>query len=174
MKLLVVRHGECIANVQGIVAGSRDDSPLTNNGEAQAQAVTSKLTDTHLDAIMATPLQRSRRSAEIIRDLLAPSLTIEIEPDLTELDVGEATGLPLDEYFAREKAGDIPGAETAEQFFTRISRAIGRLRQRQGTILLVTHNGTYRMMECVLQGRPAPDFAHISGLHNGEVKSFTL
>ena len=175
MKLLLVRHGECQANVDGIVAGSRNDSPLTAKGEQEAKAVGEQLAGSQIDAIVATPLQRSRRTAEIIRDLVAPNLQVEIDPDFSELDVGDATGLPLDQYFAKEKADKpIPHAETPEKILSRVQRGLNKLRQTSGTTLLVSHNGTCRMIECALHGWPADQFADLPGLQNGEVKEFTL
>lgn len=175
MKLLIVRHGECQANVDGIVAGSQNDSPLTDKGMNDAKNVAEKIKGTHIDAILATPLQRSKRSAEIIRNLVAPQIQVESDADFIELDVGEATGLPLAEYFAKEKADEpIPGAESPEDALVRVKRGLKSLKHRSGTVLLVTHNGTYRLIMCAIERKPASEFAFVPGLHNGEIKEVIL
>lgn len=175
MKLLILRHGECQANVDGLVAGSRVDSPLTSVGEQEAREVAARLAGTKPSAIIASPLTRAHRTAEIIRELIAPDLEVEIMPAFIELDVGVATGLPLEEYFALEKTGKpIPQAETPDHVLARVSNGLNQLALRSGTVLLVSHNGTCRMIECAINGWPADKFAELPGLNNGEIREFEL
>jgi uncharacterized phosphatase len=175
VKLLVVRHGECEANLRGVVAGSRDDSPLTPKGIADAEAVGRLLKGTDIDVIVTSPLQRARRTADIIRDLVFPDLKIEIDSDFTEFDVGDATGMPLDEYFAMAESGKpIPNAEPLPAIYERVQRGLNQLRKHQDTVLLVAHTGTIRMMECVLSGLKPSDISSIAPLNNGEIKHFEL
>lgn len=174
MKQLIVRHGECEANVKKIVAGARDDSPLTVNGIEEAVKTAEKLTDFH-GIIMSSPLQRALKTAEIIRDIVAPDQQIQVEPLFSERDVGDATGKPLDEYFALEKAGAvIANAETDQMMFTRVQRGIEKLRALNADVLLVMHNGTYRMIECVVRNLPPHQFANIASISNAEVKTLEI
>jgi broad specificity phosphatase PhoE len=174
MRLLVVRHGECEANVHGIVAGARDDSPLTQHGIDEAAMSAEKLIGFH-GLIISSPLQRALHTAEIIRDIVAPGEPIRIEPLFVERDVGEVTGRSLDEYFAMEKS-DVPilNAETYVAMFDRVRRGIEMLITINETTLLVTHNGTYRMITCVVNGFAPHDFVTIPSLQNAEVKVFNL
>lgn len=174
MQLLVVRHGECEANVLGVVAGARDDSLLTQHGIDEAEQTAQKLRGFQ-GRIVSSPLRRTYKTAEIIRDAIAPGTPIDLEPDFIELDVGDAMGKPLAEYFALEKSGEpIRNAETPDMLFERVSRGLEKLRQANMPTLLVTHNGTARMITCVLEHRPPKDFADVPKVQNGEVRTFEL
>lgn len=174
MKLYVVRHGECEANLLKVVAGGGDDSLLTQNGIDEAHATAEKLIGFQ-GRIVSSPLRRAYHTAEIIRDKIAPGAKIELEPDFIELDVGDAMGMPLEEYFALERSGaPIRNAETQQKFFARVKRGIERLKEVNKPTLLIAHNGVYRMMICVLEDRPAHDFSHVPNIANGEVITLDL
>jgi broad specificity phosphatase PhoE len=175
MKLLIVRHGECVANVEGVVAGSGNNSPLTAKGIADAQTAALTLKGRQVDLIVSSPLIRTLRTAEIIRDQIAPAQTIQPNADFIERNVGDATGIPVLEYFALEKQKQlIPNAETPAEFYQRVARGLNELKKYPGTVLLVTHGGTYRMITCVFQSLAPEEFANAPRLGNGEVKEWEL
>ena len=174
MRLLIVRHGECKANVMGVVAGGRDDSPLTAKGLRDAQLIVDNL-GAFSGRIMSSPMRRTLETATYIRDILSPGAPIILEPAFIERDVGDATGMPLEEYFALEQSGaEILHAETETALFGRVKKGLAKLRKSNQAVLLVTHTGTYRMIECVLQGLPPHAFAALPGLEYGEVKAFDI
>ncbi|TYP77534.1 putative phosphoglycerate mutase/uncharacterized phosphatase [Paenibacillus methanolicus] len=74
MELYVVRHGQTEWNAQNRVCG-RTDIPLTAKGEEQARAIAASLADRHFDAIIASPLARARRTAEIIANARGVHIT---------------------------------------------------------------------------------------------------
>ncbi|KAF4550124.1 Histidine phosphatase-like protein 3 [Elsinoe fawcettii] len=69
MLIFFIRHGETVDNVGGIYAGVRD-SELTNHGILQARSLGEflKRTRPSFGLILASPLQRARRTAEAILD----------------------------------------------------------------------------------------------------------
>lgn len=174
MKLVIVRHGECEANARGVVAGSRDDSPLTQHGIDEAEQTAQQLKG-FTGRIVSSPLQRACKTAEIIRDAVMPGTVIDIEPLFIERNVGDATGKPQAEYFAMEKSDvPIPNAETPQQMADRVRAGLEKLKATNRDTLLVTHNGTYRILVCVLQGLDPNEFANVPSIQNCEVKEFVL
>jgi broad specificity phosphatase PhoE len=156
------------------VAGGRDDSPLTQHGIDEAAATAQKIRFFQ-GVIVSSPMQRALKTAEIIRDQIAPHLGIMVEPTFIERDVGDATGMAVEEYFALERAGTlIPNAETEQELYDRAKRGVDMLRKLQQPVLLVTHFGVYRMLVCVLEGRPPHDYASVPRIQNGEVKILEL
>src|ERR671931_644941 len=89
-----VRHGESEANAAGRFSG-RLDSPLTDRGRRQAEAVADALADVRFDRIVATPLSRSLDTALVIAR--RRRMPVEVERDLIEIDVGDRTGAVYDE-----------------------------------------------------------------------------
>ncbi|PSK40066.1 2,3-bisphosphoglycerate-dependent phosphoglycerate mutase [Elsinoe australis] len=69
MLIFFIRHGETVDNVAGIYAGVRD-SELTNHGILQARQLGDCLKQSRcfIRLILASPLQRARRTAEAILD----------------------------------------------------------------------------------------------------------
>lgn len=62
-----VRHGECQANLDGVISGSRNDSPLTEKDRKQAGETGKSLANKKMDLIISSPLSRVREAAEIVR-----------------------------------------------------------------------------------------------------------
>ena len=176
MKLIVLRHGQCRSNAMGLAAGSGDNSFLTVRGVEQSDSAARRLEHTRLQAIISSPLRRAVQTAEIVRDHVAPHLTIETNPDFSELDIGEATGIPDPQYLAIQRSGRIPeGGESYEHFKERVSHGMKQLHDREGPILLVSHQGVARMMEIINRNLPAPHFIALPlGLDNGQSKQIEL
>jgi broad specificity phosphatase PhoE len=173
MKLLVVRHGQSLANTQGLCA--TPDSPLTELGIEQAKQAAAQLKAANFDALWSSPVFRAQQTAEIIRDMAAPQLSVVTNAHFAEIDTGEAAGKPTRDYFAKLKSGEpIPGAETPEALFERVQAGLAELKAQAGTVVLVTHAVTYQMMMAVQYGWPAARFIEVPEPANGEVKELAL
>jgi len=96
--LYLIRHGQTAWNLEGRLQGGRD-SPLTDLGKRQAQALAIGLRPVPPASILASPLGRARKTAAII----AQSLKIPVEEDarLGELRFGAAEGLTTQEINKR-------------------------------------------------------------------------
>lgn len=93
--LLFIRHGESTWNIEGLLPGQRPGIPLTEKGRKQATALGDALSAIPISAIISSPLERARETAEIIareRDL-----TLQFDPALMDTDVGRWTGQKHDE-----------------------------------------------------------------------------
>ncbi|MET0547405.1 MAG: histidine phosphatase family protein [Caulobacterales bacterium] len=104
MILLFARHGNTFeANEIPRIVGAYEDMPLTQAGEEQARMLGRALKESglHLDAILAGPLQRTSRFAEIAAAEAGFQGGVRIDPRLRELDFGGWSGLSDDEVAAR-------------------------------------------------------------------------
>src|SRR5256885_1338882 len=84
MDLMIVRHA--IAVEHGDPAYKRDeDRPLTTEGMHKFRLAARGLKEfaDKPERIVSSPLIRARQTAEILRDVVAPDLTIETCEDLT-------------------------------------------------------------------------------------------
>ena len=93
-EIFLVRHGQTEWNMEGRFQGQMD-SPLTETGQDQAQAVGRQLASILADAeaqMHVSPLGRTRRTADILRRFHAyrPS---RLEPRLQEVTLGSWDGL---------------------------------------------------------------------------------
>jgi ribonuclease H / adenosylcobalamin/alpha-ribazole phosphatase len=145
---LLLRHGQTPMSVQKRYAG-RTDAPLTDTGIRQAAAAAKRLAPAGLDAIVASPLQRTVRTAEEVAAVTGiPVLTDE---GFRETDFGAWEGLTFAEVRERwpsEMAAWLadplvapPGGESFAQVNERVTAALRRvLASREGqTVLIVSH-----------------------------------
>ena len=145
-----VRHGESEGNAAHVFTG-RSDSPLTERGRAQAEALADALADVHFDRIVATPLSRSRDTAHAVarrRDM-----PVDVVPDLIEIDVGDRTGSRFDEVRGLpEWRDDVfvgwPNGETLDAVLERAVRAVREIAHQtpEGTVLVIGHGGVTRIL----------------------------
>lgn len=159
MKLLLIRHGQSVANTEGRLQG-QFDSPLTERGRDQARALTRRLAreDWSLSAIYASDLSRAAETAEILAATL--SVPLAFDKRLREYDVGVLTGLVWTEIESLHPDigqalqqgrgwGHIPGEEGTETFRNRLAAMLSDIKSRHDdgqNVALVSHGGSLGML----------------------------
>lgn len=152
MKIYFVRHGESVANKEGVFSG-RIDVALTEKGFAQAQKAGEKLKDRGISKIYASPLQRAHNTAKEINKFLKKEILI--NKDLMEMSFGEWEGkkhsevISIDErilnFDAEENFKYSPkGGESIIDVYCRTSKvyeAIVKNAKDDDNILIVAHGG---------------------------------
>lgn len=152
-KLILIRHGEAISNVEPIIGGMKGDRGLTELGIRQAEALRDRLAHTgeiRADVLIASPLARAKQTAEIIQPAL--NIPIQFDDAMQELHVGEADGMHVAEY--KEKFGlpdfrnepfraIAPRGENWGSFLLRVAEGFERiLREHHGkNIVIICHGG---------------------------------
>lgn len=146
-----MRHGQTEFNLQGIYQG-QVDSPLTEEGEAQARALAPRLAALQpCPTIYTSDLGRTVRTAEL---LAGQGQRIVADPGLRERDFGLFQGLRKaqiptlhpDEW-AAHITGDpdyvVPGGESQRQMQVRVVAAIERIAERHPDerVIVVSHGG---------------------------------
>ncbi len=145
-ELWLARHGETEWSLSGRHTG-RTDVPLTANGERQAQALGERLSGIEFALVLASPLERARRTAELAG--FADELVF--DEDLMEVDYGEYEGRTTAEIHRARPDWDLwrdgcPGGETIAEAARRAERAIARARAADGPVLLVGHGHLTRTL----------------------------
>jgi probable phosphomutase (TIGR03848 family) len=87
--ILLVRHGQTDA-VNRYIAGTAEGTPLNREGRLQAERLAETLRDVPLAAVVASPLTRTRETAEPIAR--AHGLDIETVSAFAEFEFGAWTG----------------------------------------------------------------------------------
>lgn len=93
MTVTLVRHGESEANVAGIVATAIPGPPLTALGEQQAKRAAQLHSEPVPDAVFASPLLRTRQTAQPLADELGDP--VQIQDGLREVEGGAFEGQPV-------------------------------------------------------------------------------
>jgi probable phosphoglycerate mutase len=93
--VLLVRHG-LTAGTGHVLTGRTPGIPLDDRGREQAAALAARLAEVRLDAIVTSPLERCRQTAEAIaaaRD--GEPLPVKEDEQFAEVNYGDWTGQPL-------------------------------------------------------------------------------
>jgi broad specificity phosphatase PhoE len=168
MTIFLVRHGETEWNRAGRYQGW-GDSPLTERGVAQAEAMGRRL-GTLPDAlgadIVASPIGRARHTAEIIAAAMARQPPTRFDDRLREISIGSWDG--LDRAQIRDLAPGIfarggrhewyfrtPDGETYEAFAGRIAAWLAEIGDE--TVIAVAHGVVTRVLRGLYAGLPRDD-----------------
>ena len=166
-RVIIVRHGQSSYNALKMIQGRCDESVLTEKGTADAHQVGAALSSLRFDAVYSSPLQRAKKTAEVILPYLPGSPELLTPTSLLEID------LPLWEKLHKEVVKDKFSQEyrcwkeRPHQFCMTLATAEGTKehfpvlalyeqakqfwqeilpRHQGGTILIVAHNGINRCL----------------------------
>ncbi|WP_150245979.1 histidine phosphatase family protein [Nocardiopsis quinghaiensis] len=147
-RLLLLRHGQTPLSVERRFAG-RGDIPLTEDGHAQAKAAAHRLASRAIDAVVSSPLLRTRDTAAHAAEALG--LPVEIDEGFVETDFGVWEGMTfaearaeapaeVDRWLADPETAP-PGGESFAEVARRVAAARDALveRYRGRTVLVVSH-----------------------------------
>ena len=142
LRLILVRHGETYWNHEKRVQGGDADIELNETGLAQARKVAAYLKDEAVTAVLASPLQRARATAEIIAGY--HHLPLQVAEGLREIRVGELDGMTLSSLTTtfsqfllkwwQDRAGtELPDGESFAQLQDRVWKVVEGLLDGQDT-----------------------------------------
>ena len=166
MTIFLVRHGETEWNrIRRYQGGS--DSPLTERGVVQAAALGRRLAampEAARAEIVASPIGRARRTAEIIAECLGRAALIRFDDRLREISLGSWDGLDRREIVARapelfatedgrwEWYFLTPDGETYDAFAGRIAAWLAELGDEP--VIVVCHGIVTRVLRGLYAGLP--------------------
>ena len=143
----ILRHGEATSNVKNIVScwPEKFKNPLTKKGVSQIKSAANKLKNKKIDLIFASPILRTKESAEIVgREL---GVKIKLDQRLREIGFGNFNAGPADDFIEQFKSLEerIKGkAIKGENFIDVSKRMFGFLKEvnkkyKDKNILIVSH-----------------------------------
>jgi broad specificity phosphatase PhoE len=100
--VILVRHGETTYNVERRLPGQLAGVALTDEGRRQAQRAAVALSGLPISAVIASPLERARETAEILARGWA--LPVRTDPQLMDTDVGSWSGALVDDLNKNDPA----------------------------------------------------------------------
>ena len=168
--VLLVRHA-ATATTGVKLYGRAPGHSLSDEGRRQADAIASRLARLpKLAAVYASPLERARETGLPIAR--ARGLALRIERELSEIDIGEWTGLsfkrvrrkPEWEIVQRHPSGfRFPGGESFTEMQTRVTATLGRLVARHPgeVIVAVSHADPIKAAVAHALGTPLDLFQRI-------------
>jgi probable phosphomutase (TIGR03848 family) len=161
-QLLLIRHG-LTDWVGHRLPGWTPGIHLSEEGRQQAEALAQRLASLPIEAIYASPLERTVETAEAIA---APhGLSVQLRENLGELRIGEWTGQAIEDLAKTEEwlaiqfypsGANIPGGETMHEMQARVVAELDAIRKAHpgATVAVVSHADVVKAA-----------VAHYMGLH---------
>ncbi len=182
MKLILVRHGETDWNNERRYQGQRD-IPLNSKGEWQARQAARALAGEPIERLVSSDLRRARTTAAAIAAACGVPLTTDRR--LREISFGSWEGLAYDQII--EQDGDSyrrwkenptahppTGGETLDITKRRVLAAWQEIKEHEvGTIIVVSHGGTLRVLLSHLLQLPPESFWELK-LDNASLSSVQI
>ena len=146
--LILVRHGESVANAQGLLLG-RTDAELTATGRAQAETARALVYDPVAE-VRSSPLRRALHTAELLA--LGPAVAVDerwIEVDYGEFEGERLGAIPAEVWQRWQRDRDFrpEGGETLAEVDRRVAATCEELfavdgagaRRSDGDVVVVSH-----------------------------------
>jgi broad specificity phosphatase PhoE len=144
--ILLIRHGQTEWSANGRHT-SITDLPLTEKGEREAEALRGALAGRTFAAVLCSPKQRARCTAE-----RAGLEITAIDDNLVEWDYGEYEGVTTAQIHAQRPDWSLwrdgcPDGESPEQVGARLDRVLARAREltSNGDVVLIGHGHALRV-----------------------------
>ena len=140
---LLVRHGQSLLNVEGVVNGDPSrDRGLSPHGIEEGRRLAGQLENLSINLAVVSNFPRAVQTAALA--LGGRAVPQEIDPDLGDVRIGELEGGTLADYRASAPHVDrnlrFPGGESLNEAARRYAGAFARLCERaEQTTLVVCH-----------------------------------
>jgi probable phosphoglycerate mutase len=153
MRLLLIRHGQTIDNVNGELGTVVPGPALTELGREQAAAIPAALAGESIEAIYASTMQRTSLTAQPLASALG--LEIEVLDGLQEISAGIFEGRSdkdsVRAYMGtivswwQDSSARVPGGESGDEFFARFTGAVATAAAaHDGTVAIFSHGAALR------------------------------
>ncbi len=171
MKIILVRHGETLENIQNIMQGHWHGT-LSEKGVEQTKKLGLYFKNEKIDLIYSSDLLRATKTAHEIANYHKNTKIIYLK-DLREMFLGDLQGkqkLNL-KLYSRQEQLDIfkkAGAETLQEMYNRAKnflKFVIKNHQKQ-TVVAVGHNGINKSIIAALTGKKAENIPDIENQKN--------
>lgn len=167
MKCTIIRHAEKEEETGGFYNPEldRQDTPISKQGQLQAQRLLPVFHDQPISAIYVSAYQRTLQTIEPLARQL--QLMPVVDSRLNEIHNGDIEGLSDDQvrgtypdvwnaFLERKADFRFPGGETGEEAQKRIAGFMEEKRPIHSNeqIILVSHDGLIRLLMCYIVGIP--------------------
>lgn len=181
-RLILVRHGESMANSEGRFAGQKYDAELSELGHRQAELTAEYIAKNYdVDEIYASDLKRAYSTAEHIAKKAGIG-EIHKESGFREIFAGKWEGMTFSEIDSAYTAeysvwknniglASCTGGESVADLFARISDTVSSVARENPdkTVVIATHATPIRVMECIWRNMEREEMKNIPWVTNASV-----
>ena len=171
MKLILVRHGETLENIQGLLQGHMPGT-LSKKGVKQAKELALKLKAEKVDCAYSSDL---KRAVDTAKEVMAfhPEAKLVLSKGLREVDLGPFTGRKGCEVDWNNRPKEV---ETRQAMCNRVKPVLEDAFSKypRGIVLFVGHAGTNLAIVSVLLNKPPSYMGECKAQENTGVDCFEI
>lgn len=177
LRLVLVRHAESTANVDGVLDTRLPGCPLSEQGHRQAAELAQRLAGEPVVAVYASRALRAQQTAAPVA--ARRGLEVQVRAGVHEVFIGDLEGRSRPEdhdtlhaMYRAWHTGDLhharPGGESGKQVLARYLPEVAAIRSahRTGTVVLISHGAATRLAVVALAGNVDGAFAEPRLLSN--------
>lgn len=178
--LLLVRHGESVANHQNVFAGNTD-ADLSALGHEQAERTAEYLAEHYnISAIYSSDLKRAFKTG--LHTAVKVGVPMIPDEKLREISAGEWENRKFDDLqteFQKDYSvwlKDIgnavcTGGESVRQLGERVQKRLEEIAKKHDgeTVLITTHATPIRVSQCIWEGKPLSEMKNVPWVSNASV-----
>lgn len=158
----IIRHGETEWNKKGIYQGGLD-SPLTQKGISDAKKIAKLLKDKNVTIILCSPLQRAKKTANIISKVIKARVVV--APEFKEMNFGIFEGKKKSfarklykEFFTKREKNNYfklyenyPEGESYFDVFLRVNKVLPKILENYENFIIVGHESVNRIIRGIIK-----------------------
>jgi broad specificity phosphatase PhoE len=176
MRLLLIRHGQTIDNVNGAIGAVVPGPGLTDLGRRQAAAIPAALEAERISAVYVSTMRRTQETAVPLAEALG--LDAQVVDGLQEITSGDleqrsdpdAIKAYMGTVFSwwTSLDGRVPGGENGHEFYGRYTAAIGAIAAEHpdATVAVVSHGAAIRAWSSYAAANVDAEFSRTHPLEN--------
>ncbi|PPF87792.1 histidine phosphatase family protein [Subtercola sp. Z020] len=179
MRLLLIRHGQTIDNVNGAIGAIVPGPGLTPLGREQAAAIPAALQSERIAAIYVSTMQRTHETAAPLAGALGlePRVVDGVQEitsgDLEQRSDKEAIASYMGAVFSwwQSLDGRVPGGEDGHEFYRRFTGAIDEIAAEhpESTVAVFSHGAAIRAWSSYAAENVDAEFSRTHPLENTAV-----
>ncbi len=177
MELYVVRHGQTIVNVKGLI-NARNIIGINKTGKQEAKNAAEQMEKTKIDLIFCSPLRRTKQTCKIINKNKIEVLYDRriLERDSRSMQFEKIEKLDFEEWYNVEKIKVYKNSEGFKSILNRVKNFLEevKIKYPDKSILIVTHGDVCKAIYAYLNN--ITDAKEISLFKQGncEIKKYDL
>lgn len=177
MELFVIRHGQTLINVFGMING-RNKIGLNRIGKNEARKASKEVEEINLDLIICSPLKRTKQTCNLVNKNGIKVIYDErlLERNSNKVQFNKISGLDFNEWYDINKEILPKDAEGFKSIYERTVSLIEELKNKYpgNKIMLVTHGDVCKAINAYFNN--IKDSKTISEFNQGncEIKKYIL
>lgn len=177
MELYVVRHGQTIVNIKGLV-NARNIIGINKKGREQAEIAAKQLENIPIDLIICSPLRRTKQTCKIINKKKIKVIYDKriLERNARSMQFKKVEKIDMKEWYDISKSQIYKNTEGFKSILERIKQFLEQTKEKYPNkkVLIVTHGDVCKAIYAYMNNISDPDEIDSCEQDNCEIRKYDI